>query len=696
MSEKFSMIKPYEGDRNYIFISYSHADSSRVFPLLKKLKENGFRIWYDEGIDPGSEWPEAIANHLNGCKVLLAFLSNKSINSNNCRREINYALSLDKEFLSVALEPVEMTPGMQMQISSYQSLLSYKYPTQEDFEDKLMSLEILQSCREVVVHEVQDTKFDFVEDFNNDKQETAETEEIREEETPKVEKKQLKEEKKAEKKQQKAVKKQEKTASVSSEKKSPNKLLLIGLVVIALIGLIIFIPKGTSPSNPVSNVELLVIGDKTYKNDLSVFFNDISFTSEQLKILAGYDQSKYLYFTRCSFPENGLNGLSEMNWIKGLEFENCTGINNLSFISEYEELTDLKMDGCNLTDAMLEGVTVAKADEISLNNNKLTTVPRLGSYRTISMDNNELKDLSGMDGVTTVEKASFSGNQITDISGLSGNEKLYYLNLNDNNITDISVLEPFVYLKKLYLRNNDIEDSSPLRYTSVLEELNLSNNSKISDISFIKNSSATLKVLSICGIDASGIDFFNALNKIEELWISNCNLEDISFVSAMPSLIHLNASDNHIGTITSLKNLTGLKTINLANNEISSLAGIPTVTSTRVNLLLNGNKLKSLIGLPYNTDMKYSIVTLYNNPLTNTSVINNCDGYSIIVDMNGQYDPAGLKNFTRVYALNKDLSLQVAWESALGTSRLQYKTVEEAWAESVDSAINGDYIYISY
>ena len=70
---------PYEGKKPYIFISYAHKDSHRVFPILEELDRRGYRVWYDDGIAPGSEWPEDIATHLDGCAVFLAFVSNNSI-----------------------------------------------------------------------------------------------------------------------------------------------------------------------------------------------------------------------------------------------------------------------------------------------------------------------------------------------------------------------------------------------------------------------------------------------------------------------------------------------------------------------------------------------------------------------------------------------------------------------------------------
>ena len=136
-------VKPYEGFKPYIFISYSHRDSDRVFPILKHLASKGYRLWYDEGIDPGSEWPEAIASHLAKCYICIAFISRNSLDSQNCRREINFALNPQKKlrFLSVMLEDAEMTPGMELQLSTYQSILKYTHPSDEYFYDKLDHVE---------------------------------------------------------------------------------------------------------------------------------------------------------------------------------------------------------------------------------------------------------------------------------------------------------------------------------------------------------------------------------------------------------------------------------------------------------------------------------------------------------------------------------------------------------------------------
>ena len=139
--------KPYEGKDKYIFVSYCHRDRAHVFPIVEQLVKDGYRVWYDEGIDPGSEWPEIIAKHLNGAAVCLAFITENALHSHNCRREINFALLKKKYFISVILEPVQMSLGMEMQLSSSQSIFKYTLPGDGEFFAKLYDTAALKQCK---------------------------------------------------------------------------------------------------------------------------------------------------------------------------------------------------------------------------------------------------------------------------------------------------------------------------------------------------------------------------------------------------------------------------------------------------------------------------------------------------------------------------------------------------------------------
>ena len=47
--KKMKEIETYEGKEKYIFISYCHEDGDMVFPIVKRLQEEGYRIWLDTG-----------------------------------------------------------------------------------------------------------------------------------------------------------------------------------------------------------------------------------------------------------------------------------------------------------------------------------------------------------------------------------------------------------------------------------------------------------------------------------------------------------------------------------------------------------------------------------------------------------------------------------------------------------------------
>lgn len=139
--------KPYSGSEPYIFVSYAHKDKERVIPVLKMLCQRGFRVWYDEGIDPGTEWDDYIAEHVYRCGCMIAFLSANYVASDNCRDELNFARDLQKERLLIYLEETTLPMGMAMRLNRLQAIYQYVY-SWEDFAHKLCNTGILQNCLE--------------------------------------------------------------------------------------------------------------------------------------------------------------------------------------------------------------------------------------------------------------------------------------------------------------------------------------------------------------------------------------------------------------------------------------------------------------------------------------------------------------------------------------------------------------------
>ena len=139
--------KPYNGNEPYVFISYSHKDKDTVFRVIYRLQQEGFRVWYDEGIDPATEWDENIAQHIVDSGCMVAFLSGSYIASNNCKDEINFARDLDKPRLLVYIEKTKLPLGMSMRLNRLQSIHAYGYKDKEEFYKKLLDASILNICR---------------------------------------------------------------------------------------------------------------------------------------------------------------------------------------------------------------------------------------------------------------------------------------------------------------------------------------------------------------------------------------------------------------------------------------------------------------------------------------------------------------------------------------------------------------------
>jgi TIR domain len=116
----------YTGSDPFIFVSYSHKDGYQVFGDLAALRKRGYRIWYDEGIDPGNEWTDEIASALDRASLFLVFISEAAITSRNVRNEINFALTKDKPLVAVHLEDLQLPPGLELRMGGIQAIYKWR------------------------------------------------------------------------------------------------------------------------------------------------------------------------------------------------------------------------------------------------------------------------------------------------------------------------------------------------------------------------------------------------------------------------------------------------------------------------------------------------------------------------------------------------------------------------------------------
>ena len=112
----------YEGSEPYVFVCYAHADAETVYSDLKDLHSQGINLWYDEGISAGKSWRAEIATAIAGTSKLLFFISESSLHSAHCLREVDYALNHDIEIVPVYLEDCTLPGELELGLNRVHAL----------------------------------------------------------------------------------------------------------------------------------------------------------------------------------------------------------------------------------------------------------------------------------------------------------------------------------------------------------------------------------------------------------------------------------------------------------------------------------------------------------------------------------------------------------------------------------------------
>lgn len=139
----------YTGSAPYIFISYAHKDRTQVLSIVRKLQGQGFRIWYDAGIEAGKRWTEDIARRLAYCKCVMIFISDASLKSPHCYDEIKAAAEQKKILIPIHMQNVTLPEKVQRLIREWQVLFRWKYPDDDALLTELADSAVIASCRGV-------------------------------------------------------------------------------------------------------------------------------------------------------------------------------------------------------------------------------------------------------------------------------------------------------------------------------------------------------------------------------------------------------------------------------------------------------------------------------------------------------------------------------------------------------------------
>ena len=101
------MVRSGDGHKefSYVFVSYSHNEKDFVIKLVKLLRKNQIRVWFDERIELGHPWRREIAKAINSVDILIWVVSPACLNSEIAQWEVNLGRINGKLIIPIIYEP---------------------------------------------------------------------------------------------------------------------------------------------------------------------------------------------------------------------------------------------------------------------------------------------------------------------------------------------------------------------------------------------------------------------------------------------------------------------------------------------------------------------------------------------------------------------------------------------------------------
>ena len=122
----------YTGEEPYLFVSYSHRDTAKVYPILDALYDRKYRIWYDESCENGNDFRDELRKRIEGCSAVVLFVSKASMASPFCGMEIIVARENGKRLYPIYLEDAAAVPP------AFEILLANTHHSTAENIEKLM------------------------------------------------------------------------------------------------------------------------------------------------------------------------------------------------------------------------------------------------------------------------------------------------------------------------------------------------------------------------------------------------------------------------------------------------------------------------------------------------------------------------------------------------------------------------------
>ena len=328
---------------------------------------------------------------------------------------------------------------------------------------------------------------------------------------------------------------------------------------------------------------------------------------------------KRLSFENCSFDEGVLAGLApRFNEDPVISFCNCTGVDNLSFLSKCDRISTLRIENSGLADGVVPDLSEVPVSDLYLTGNPELTQLTLNTEKLYEVDlsGTSVENLDFLTGAEELRSLNLENTNVSDLSPIAPLTRITYLNLSGSQVKSFETELNSLGLTELYLDGCGLTSSDGFGDYVALKKLDLGDNS-LTDVTFIDKIAPNLELLDLCGNDITGSDlaFLQNANNMVHLEIDSIDLSEcqLSYLVNMTKLSTLDARNCHLTDISGLQNCTRLKNILLGFNEIndvSALASLDDVVTSNRLLDLTNNRVESIDPL----NAAFSTLLIAGNP----------------------------------------------------------------------------------
>ncbi|KAM5173153.1 leucine-rich repeat and guanylate kinase domain-containing protein [Mantella aurantiaca] len=197
----------------------------------------------------------------------------------------------------------------------------------------------------------------------------------------------------------------------------------------------------------------------------------------------------YLHLTLCDEKLNDISVLCNYIHLQKLDVSG-NDISNLSCVSYMPYLTELDASSNKLS-TYFDFLPPKNLMVVNLSFNQITDMKDLSVHKvltTLILNNNNIQEISGLEKCISLTHVNLAHNAISHICDF-GNLPIKTLNLASNQIRKISGLESLKTLQSLDLSSNQLSSLEGLEGLELLQTLNLQDNEicQISEITFIEH-----------------------------------------------------------------------------------------------------------------------------------------------------------------------------------------------------------------